>query len=129
MADSEPEFLTPPQAEHFGSKINFLDTVVCEFRFPALLHLETENPIEFADSLRERFPLFQRGQATTITPAGPTTPTADYKFTKRRERTQVGLTASSLSLATNDYKDYETFLKDIEFLVCLLYTSPSPRDS
>jgi uncharacterized protein (TIGR04255 family) len=117
MTVTEPDFLTPPEMERFQSTRNFLDTVVCEFRFPALLQLESEVPVEFADSLRERFPLYQPQQTTTITPAGPTAPTANYKFTKRKERTQVGLTSSSLSLATNEYQDFEKFLGEIEFLI------------
>ncbi len=117
----ENSYLDPPDAKDLEFKSNLLDTVVCELRFPALLHLETEKPTEFASKLRSKFPIYQPGQTATLTPAGPTTPTANYTFSKRHRESWVGLTATSLSYSTNAYKNFDIFLNEInEVLVAIL---------
>jgi uncharacterized protein (TIGR04255 family) len=56
-----------------------LKEVICQVRFPVILRIGTEQPVEFQERIRERFPDFswERGMTLKIDPVGdqpPATP-------------------------------------------------------
>ena len=50
----------------------------------------------------------------------------EYGFKKYSIDEYTGITMDQLYLASDQIRDY--FNNDEEYIVCLLYTSPSPRD-
>src|SRR5690242_15423151 len=99
-------------------------SVVCQLRFPSLLRIESEPPVDFQERIRDNFPQYERGQAGL--PAGVTLPPdvmrligqklggSGYHFSKENGSARVTLTPDFLALETSRYTEWKNFRADLE---------------
>ena len=113
-------FSTEPRCR-YGT--NPLAEVICQLRFPEILSISANAPVEFQEAIRESFPQFQRRQdvgAPKITgvpghfalenpPA-----TVNYQFASADGLWRINLTGRFLSLTTNRYTCWEDFAKQLD---------------
>lgn len=95
-----------------------LAEVICQFRFPEILTIETELPAQFQEAIRQEFPVYsarkesappavsnQGGRLTIQTPKQ----TNNYQFASADNTWRVNLTSKFISLACSDYTCWEDF--------------------
>jgi hypothetical protein len=63
----QPEEMRPilrlPEVERAQFKKNFINTAVCELRFPTILEYETKQPVELQRALRKEYPEYENSKA------------------------------------------------------------------
>jgi len=119
-----------------------LDQVVCQFRFPAILRIDSVIPVDFQERVRRDFPLFtekseQRLVRLSVAVAGgiegqiapeiesqiPSDVQRDvvqvsgnknYEFISEDEKWKVNLTRTFVALSTQDYERWEGFKKQLD---------------
>jgi uncharacterized protein (TIGR04255 family) len=95
--------------------------VVCQVRFPPILRILKEDPSEFQDRIRHRFPELAMEQGLVVRMPGlgaGETPAADMLPKIYRFRTIDGVTAISLAadfcaLSTQPYSHWRVFAQDL----------------
>lgn len=99
---------------------NPLISVVCQLRFPTILKIDAQLPVDFQEEIREQFPLF-RQQTQQISFAQippelakqikipPSAVANAYEFSSADGGTTITLTKDFLALATNNYQRWENF--------------------
>ncbi|MEO1395543.1 MAG: TIGR04255 family protein [Cyanobacteria bacterium J06634_5] len=104
-----------PDPERVIYNRNPLVDVVSQLRFPVLLKIANQDPVEFQDAIRDDYPLLEVIQnVVLIGPsnqpiAEPQKPEVTYQFNSEDLQWQVSLNKSFLAIATKDYKRYEEF--------------------
>lgn len=99
-----------------------LHEVICQVRFPAILRILKEDPSEFQEIIRHRFPEISFGQnfAIKIPGIGSTeTPAAElefkiYRFNKPDKATVISLAVDFYALSTTQYEHWHTFKNDLK---------------
>ncbi len=97
---------------------NPLAEVICQFRFPEILTIETNIPDKFQEAIRQEFPVYSvqkesapptmtnhGGRLTIQTPAQ----TNNYQFATADGLWRVNLTSKFISLACSQYDCWEDF--------------------
>lgn len=113
-----------PEFERVIYNKNPLIQVVCQLRFPTLLIINTNEPSEFQESIRDVFPQYevikehhqeialqQQGDRMILPEIPQTRITNNYKFSSKDDKWYVNLTNTFLSLSTNNYVRWEEFLE------------------
>ena len=100
-------------------RTNPLVEVVCQFRFPKLLRLESDLPADFQDEIKSEFPKLkeqsgyeiemQISEGRAAAPDVKQTPVKTYDFLSNNENWKVGLGSSSISLSCRKYEDWKEF--------------------
>lgn len=99
-------------------RINPLADVICQLRFPEILTIAANPPVEFQEAIRAEFPQFLRRQETpapklTGTPGNLSLQnqpaTINYQFTSADGVWRVNLTSRFISLACSKYTRWEDF--------------------
>lgn len=97
---------------------NQLAEVICQLRFPEILSIEANAPVEFQEAIRQEFPQFQRRQEMapprlagipgnmTVQNAPATT---NYQFSSADGVWRVNLTGRFISLTCTQYSCWEDF--------------------
>lgn len=106
-----------PEPERVIYDRNPLIDVVCQLRFPPILKISHQEPVEFQDEIRLQYPLFESVQsqipaeiARAIQQFGVTLPSEQsYNFKSEDQKWQLSITNNLISLTTFDYKRYEDF--------------------
>ena len=106
---------------------NPLSQVVCQLRFPGILKIEATLPVDFQESIRHEFPIFQERQRQpsaqvptelenalppelrSLLPRG-----SGYDFISADTEWQITLTRDFLSLRTSAYNRWEEFASRIK---------------
>jgi uncharacterized protein (TIGR04255 family) len=96
---------------------NPLIQVACQLRFPPILKVSHQEPVEFQDRVRYKYPLFERVQvqiptdiSQLIQQAGiPLTSNLSYNFTSEDQRWQLFLGREFITISTSEYERYEHF--------------------
>jgi uncharacterized protein (TIGR04255 family) len=92
--------------------------VTCQFRFPTILKISSDTPVEFQEEIRHSLPIFDvrdiSGLPPEISKMIPnmqfSIPTGkSYIFTSEDKVLQLELNNDSITLTTTDYKRYELF--------------------
>lgn len=111
---------------------NPLAQVICQFKFPEILRIETELPAEFQEKIRERFPNYQQSamfetqlefqvdSRGTIVPgasSGPVGLSRLHQFISLSKNHVAILTKDSVGLLTTSYHKWEDFKADFKFIV------------
>jgi len=100
---------------HYGA--NFIRLAVCELRFPTLFEIEADRPpAAFARALRKTYPNHERAKNVNVNPAGLEQATA-HIFHSKKNRWQVTLRASALSIETSSYDKYAEFEERVQFVI------------
>jgi uncharacterized protein (TIGR04255 family) len=100
-----------------------LEEVVCQVRFPILLRIAKEEPIELQERIRDRFPYLEWGQGVQLQLPGPgikAEPLAEiqpkiYRFKTSDEETAVSLAPDFYAVTTNNYTHWQEFADALQF--------------
>ena len=97
---------------------NQLTDVICQFRFPEILSIEANMPVDFQEAIREQYPIFQRrmeipapkitgqpGQFRLENQPG----TINCQFSSLDHAWRVNLTSRFISLSCSRYTCWEDF--------------------
>lgn len=114
--------------------------VICQFRFPSILSIETELPTKFQESIKDNYPFFNEKvevqvkifddlvnklpEIVNISPA--TIKNKNYEFISGDDKWKINLTSNFLSLSTINYSRWEEFYKhlDIAYSAFLVIYKP-----
>lgn len=90
---------------------NQLGEVICQFRFPEILTINTNVPAEFQEAIRDVFPVYTaRKEAAMLKPGmPPSQPGMNYQFATPDGVWRVNLTSRFITLATSKYTRWEDF--------------------
>ena len=96
--------------------------VVCQVRFPPILRIAAENPTEFQDRIRDKFPNFEQEVGVLFRILGPTkkeeptseVPTKTYRFSTSDQQTTISLAADFYALSTNRYANWDGFANHLK---------------
>jgi uncharacterized protein (TIGR04255 family) len=117
-----------PHAERVIYRMNPLDSVICQLRFPPILTIETQIPDEFQECVRGDFPGFQVRQEP-ILQIGPDvskeipteflrrvmpSQTKNYEFLSEKGDWKLNLTRNFIALTAKEYRRWEDFKKMLE---------------
>jgi uncharacterized protein (TIGR04255 family) len=107
---------------------NPLREVVCQLRFPRILKIEAEVPVEFQEHIRKQFPIYKEnvpeimppviremipGQIADALPRQRRT----HEFYSKDRKWRVGLTSSFIALTTYSYDRWGNFYSRIQDLL------------
>ena len=104
-----------PEATRVTFAKNPLNEVVTQLKFPRLLELDAELPVQYQKSLQDDFPLLSAGRVfqVTIDPeAGAQSAASEgrrYEFFTKDRKWQAVLTSEFVALSTSEYKSWEEF--------------------
>ena len=110
-----------PEVERVIYTTNLIDEVICQFRFPPVLRIDSGPPADFQDRIRDRFPLYRvkanvpfiSGIPDNLAPMlkcvsfGQTTHV--HEFISKDEKWILSLAAESISLRCRQYERWENF--------------------
>ena len=97
--------------------------VICQLRFPEILTIGANAPVDFQEAIRGEFPVYQARQET---PAPKLTgapgnfqvmnqaPTVNYQFMTQDGVWKVNLTSKFISLSTTRYTGWEDFARMLD---------------
>lgn len=99
-----------------------LEEVVCQVRIPLILRISREEPIDFQEQIRQRFPQLQWEDGVQVqfpVPGNPNVPSAEFKprlfrFINSDEHTAVSLTVNFFALSTHHYTHWQDFAADLQ---------------
>jgi len=119
---------TFPVSERVELKAPPLELVVCQLRFPAVLALEAQPPVEFQKGMKKDYPVAHRPQAATLglrpEPGFQLSLSKYWAFEDKESKWTVSLGHNFLSLETKHYRRFEEFLdrfRSILKFACELY--------
>lgn len=101
-----------------------LTEVVCQVRFPPILRIASEEPAEFQELIRGRFPDLEKAQPVQIQLSAPGNPGASeveprpplFRFIHHEEQLTVALTVNFYALSTLRYTHWGDFLDSLRFV-------------
>lgn len=117
-----------PEFERVIYKHNPLIEVVCQLRFPPILKISHQEPVEFQDEIRSQYPLFEVTQPPIPSEfiklsqqAGLSLPNqlsySSYSFKSEDQEWQISLTKDFISISTSAYERYEEFKQRLKRVV------------
>ena len=92
-------------------KSNQLAEVICQLRFPEILTISANPPVDFQEMIRDTFPQY------TLRPeiAAPKQPPApNYQFVSADGTWRINLTSKFISLTCSRYRCWEDFAKQLD---------------
>jgi len=101
-----------------------LSEVICQVRFPPILRIGSESPVNFQDVIRKRFPgleverqvLVHLGISPSVdNPIAENAPKV-YRFKSADEKSSVALASDFFALSTNSYSHWRNFVDDFHFV-------------
>jgi uncharacterized protein (TIGR04255 family) len=111
-----------PEFERVIYKRNPLVEVVCQLRFPPILKISHQEPVEFQDEIRLQYPLFETTQSQfspdilkIVQQFGlPLQSDIAYSFKSEDRKWHLSITKDFLALATFSYERYEPFKQRLD---------------
>lgn len=109
-------FSTQPREHYVNAPVH---EVICQLRFPTILSIDSTEPAEFQEMIRDQFPQYVRrqdampprisGLGTPNPQIQQVPPTANYNFLTSDGKTKINLTRDFISLSTLAYPGWEEF--------------------
>ena len=102
---------------------NQLAEVICQLRFPEILSIEANAPVEFQEAIRQEFPQFQRRQEMPVPPMNGNlpqlpgqkpAPVTNYQFASADGIWRINLTSRFISLTCSRDTCWEDFAKKLD---------------
>jgi len=115
-----------PESERVIYVKNPLELVICQLRFPAILKIGSEAPVQFQEALRKKYPLFREipplDVGTGLPPELsaimskliPLPSSKAYELTSGDGAWQITLTQESLALLCKSYRRWEQFRGELQ---------------
>jgi uncharacterized protein (TIGR04255 family) len=105
--------------------------VIAQLRFPTILRIASQQPVDFQDSIRFEYPIFETSRNLQIPielsnlltqfssnfTSGLTSSDLTYQFKSEDLSSQISLDKNSITLATTKYERYETFMNKFKTAV------------
>ena len=106
-----------PESERVIYERNPLVLVACQLRFPPILKISHQQPVEFQDEIRFKYPLFESTQvqvpseiSQAIQQLGvPILNDLSYSFKSEDQKWQLIITKDFITITTSVYETYEQF--------------------
>ncbi len=93
---------------------NPLGEVICQLRFPEILAIETQLPVEFQEAIREDFPRYAARREPVKRPGAATNNAVNYQFSTADGQWRVNLTGNFISLSCSRYTRWEEFAAKLD---------------
>ena len=90
---------------------NQLAEVICQLRFPEILTVSANPPVDFQETIRDTFPQYSLRQEIAA-PKQP--PAPNYQFASADGAWRVNLTSKFISLTCSRYRQWEDFAKQLD---------------
>ena len=104
------------------------ERVICQFRFPPILRIDSEPPAQFQERIRDSYPLLKERDESELglklppeirkllgsDPSGPSGNHRAYDFSTEDQKWSVTLTREFIALSTDDYHRWEEFKGNLE---------------
>lgn len=111
-----------PEFERAIYKRNPLVQVICQLRFPPILKISHQEPVEFQDEIRFQYPLFETTRTQVPSEISnimqefglPVQNDIAYTFKSEDQTWNLSITKDFIALATSSYKRYEQFKQRFE---------------
>jgi len=111
-----------PEFERVVYKRNPLVEVVCQLRFPPILKISHQEPVEFQDEIRFQYPLFETTKAQVpleisniVQQFGlPLQSDIAYSFKSEDQKWNLSITKDFIAITTSSYERYEQFKQRLE---------------
>jgi uncharacterized protein (TIGR04255 family) len=104
-----------PEVERAQFKKNFINTAVCELRFPAILEYETKQPVELQRALRKEYPEYEKQQGVNV--ADPSDKEIKHVLKSRKGDWLVTIRTYSIAVQTSKYTHWSEFLDRLRYVV------------
>jgi uncharacterized protein (TIGR04255 family) len=106
-----------PESERVIYRRNPLIQVACQLRFPPILKISHQEPVEFQDEIRSQYPLFESIQPQFPSEISqviqqfnlPFSYDLSHNFKSEDQRWQLSVTKDFITLTTSAYERYEQF--------------------
>ncbi|MBM3302663.1 MAG: TIGR04255 family protein, partial [Deltaproteobacteria bacterium] len=112
-----------PEREEIRLQSSPLVEVICQVRFPAILRIANEQPVEFQERIRDRLPQLEVGQGMIVhaEPLGMVQPSAKpeppiFRFKSADNQTVVSLSLNFYALSTTSYSHWRDFLELLQLV-------------
>lgn len=111
-----------PEFERVIYKRNPLIQVVCQLRFPPILKISHQEPVEFQDEIRSQYPLFEIINAQVPSEVSkiaqqfglPLQNEVTYSFKSEDQRWSLSIAKDFIALTTSNYERFEQFKLRLE---------------
>ncbi|MGB3691335.1 MAG: TIGR04255 family protein [Spirulinaceae cyanobacterium] len=128
-----------PDYERVIYKRNPLIEVVCQVRFPTILKISNQDPVEFQDRVRFEYPLYEVHKSVSI-PGNQNEilqlvqkiglplnfQDTTYNFRSEDSKWQVSLNKDFIALATTKYERYEIFKEKLQEVITVFDDTYKP---
>lgn len=100
--------------------------VIFQLRFPTILSINSKQPVNFQERIRERYPFYQEDieqqNEFLISPEGnpaqiKMSQNKNYSFVSADHMYKVNLTSSFIAISTMGYTQWEDFLNHINYII------------
>lgn len=124
-----------PRSARVIYRLNPLEEVVGQLRFPPILRIDSELPSKFQELLRSEYPLFRQVASGPLNVALPPQLTIQlpiplfgrvWNFVSADEKWTVALAREFIGLSTNGYQRWEDFKRRMDSLLSHLVSEYSP---
>ena len=88
---------------------NQIVETICQLRFPAILSIDTREPADFQETVREEYPRYTCREETQPTQNGAGKTTKNHSFISEDGRWKLNLTRDFIALSTVSYGGWESF--------------------
>lgn len=96
---------------------HFLQTVIAELRFPALIEIESKMLRRLEERLRKRYPLHSSSQMLIDSGSGAAELEVAHTYRTRNGRSAATVRRSALALEVTRYTTYADFIQELEHLM------------
>lgn len=99
---------------------NPLGEVICQFRFPEILSIGANLPVDFQESIRDTYPQYLRKidaapqQNALPGNTNPNPPNVNYQFSTADGNWRINLTSKFISLSCSRYTSWEEFAAHLD---------------
>lgn len=125
-----------PESTRVRYSRNPLVEVICQLRFPKILKIETEAPVDFQEAVRSDYPIFSTPRTlemSLLANSQPNSPPVllgqgfSYEFADKGGEWKLVLSSDFIALSTFNYKSWEDFRNRLSTAINLLieYYRPS----
>lgn len=124
-----------PESQRVKYSRNPLFEVVCQLRFPKILRIETETPVDFQEAIRTKYPTLKTSRAVELpflsNPQTNSPPVVmgqglTYEFLDKEGQWKLVLSSDFIALSTVNYEKWEDFRSRLSAAIDLLVKCYSP---
>ena len=88
--------------------------VICQLRFPPILAIDAREPVDFQDTVRERFPRYHCQTEQSDAPGKEPQSIRNYSFISEDGGYKLSLTKNFIALSTMRYSGWENFAHTLD---------------